>query len=315
MLRAMTRREWLGAAIGTAAGAAAARLARGGDAGAGTGGPAPAASAAAGTMATAAGPALRDIPPYALYVFDNGLIGPDVPTIEAKVALAKKLGFAGMTDHFAARRLAQVLDALDKQGLEFASLYSTPLVEAEIDARLKDDIALLRGRRARIEIAFSSKQFKPSDPAADGRATDAIKRVADWCGDSGPVVSIYPHRNSWTERTEDGVRLARKVGRPTVGTNLNLVHWQWVTPVRPLEELLAEALPHLMLVTINGLDKGKIVPLSDGDFDVAAFMAAVKKSGYKGPVGLQCYSIPGESEAHLAKSMAKWREIRKQAGL
>jgi sugar phosphate isomerase/epimerase len=290
------RREWLTAAAGSLASAALARLGVAGAAG-------------------AARSAFRDIPPYALYAFDNGLNGPDVPTIEAKAALLAKLGYAGMTDHFGLKRLPQVLEALDKHGLEFASLYVTPPVEAEIDPLLKDSIALLKGRRARIEIGFTSKQFKPSDPAADEKAAQTLQRVADWCGNSGPVISIYPHVGFWTHRAEDGVRLAKKVGLPIVGTNLNLYHWQAAKPVRPLEELLAEVMPHLMLVTINGMDKGKIASLADGDFDVAAFLAAVKKAGYKGPVGLQCYSIAGPSEEHLARSMKKWREIKTQLSL
>jgi sugar phosphate isomerase/epimerase len=296
---AITRRQWLGA-VGSLAGAAA--IARYG-------------AAAETAAAPAAKAGIRDIPPYALYAFDNGLNGPDVPTVEAKAALLKKLGYAGMTDHFNLKRLPQVLEALDKQGLEFASLYCTPQVEAEIDPLLKDYIALLKGRRARIEIGFTSKQFKPSDPAADDRAAQTLKRVADWCGDTGPVISIYPHVGFWTHRAEDGVRLAKKVGLKTVGTNLNLYHWQAAKPVRPLEELLPEVLPHCMLVTINGMDKGKIVSLAEGDFDVAGFMAAVKRSGYAGPVGLQCYSIAGPSEPHLARSMTKWLEIKKSLAM
>ena len=298
MRHAMTRRQWM-AAMGSLAGAAA--MARYGG--------------AAETVAAGGKPAVRDIPPYALYAFDNGLNGPDVPTLEAKAALLKKLGYAGMTDHFNLKRLPQVLESLDKQGLEFASLYYTPPVEAEIDPLLKDYIGLLKGRRARIEIGFTSKQFKPSDPAADEKAAETLKRIADWCGDTGPVISIYPHVGFWTHRAEDGVRLAKKVGAKTVGVNLNLYHWQSAKPVRPLEELLPEVMPHCMLVTINGIDKGKIVPLAEGDFDVTGFVSAVKKAGYTGPVGLQCYSIAGPSEPHLARSMAKWLEIKKSLAL
>lgn len=267
--------------------------------------------------AAAASSKFRDIAPWTLYAFDNGLNGPDVPTIESKAALLKKLGYAGTTDHFNANRLPQMLEAIDQQGLEFASLYYTPMVEEDIDPRLREDIARLKGRRARIEIGFRSKQFKPSDPAADARAVDTLKRVADWCADTGPLISIYPHRGFWTERTEDGVRLAQKVGLKTVGTNLNLVHWKWVPQPRPLETLVAEALPFLKLVTINGLDtqnKDAIVPLGDGDFDVAGWLATVKKAGYNGPIGLQCYSIKGSSEAHLSRSMEKWQAIKRQLG-
>ena len=296
MQNSMTRREWMAAAA-TMAGAAAL--------------PRPVSAAGGKTQ-------FREIAPWTLYSFDNGLNGPDVPEIGAKAALLKKLGYAGMTDHYGLHRLAQVLEALDKEGLEFASLYWTPKVEDELDPQLRDAITLLRGRRARIEIGFLSKQFKPSDPAADAKAVETIRRVAEWCGDTGPVVSIYPHKGFWTERVEDGVRLARQVGLKTVGTNLNLVHWKWVPELKPLDALLAEAAPHLMLVTINGLDtknKNAIVSLADGDFDVAPWLAAVKKAGYNGPIGLQCYSIKGPSEDHLKRSMAKWQEIKKQLGV
>lgn len=32
--------------------------------------------------------------------------------------------------------------------------------------------------------------------------------------------------------------------------------------------------------------------------------------GYKGPIGLQCFQVPGAPEDHLKRSFAKWREIR-----
>jgi len=41
-------------------------------------------------------------------------------------------------------------------------------------------------------------------------------------------------------------------------------------------------------------------------------MKIVKKVGYRGPVGLQCYRVPGPSEDHLKRSMATWRDITKQ---
>lgn len=268
---------------------------------------------AAGAAETAAAKAPgRDVAPWSLYAFDNGLNGPDVPEVEAKAALLKKLGYAGMTDHYNLNRLPQVLAALDKHGLEFASLYVTPLIENEIDPKLADAVAILKGRRSRIEINFNSKKFKPSDPAGDPAALDYLKRVADWCGDTGPLVTIYPHRGCWTERHEDALRLVKAVARPTVGMNLNLVHWKWVKPVTPLADLLAQTAPHLSLVTINGLGPAdEILPLGEGPFDVTAWLAAVKKAGFNGPVGLQCYKVAGPSEAHLAKSMAAWKEMKK----
>jgi hypothetical protein len=30
--------------------------------------------------------------------------------------------------------------------------------------------------------------------------------------------------------------------------------------------------------------------------------------GYKGPIGLQCYQVPGDREENLNRSMAVWRQ-------
>jgi sugar phosphate isomerase/epimerase len=122
-------------------------------------------------------------------------------------------------------------------------------------------------------------------------------------------VSIYPHTGLWTQRVQDGVRLAAASGRKNVGANFNLVHWAWVKQDQPLEKVLQQSLPHLFAITINGLDGRNIVPLDQGDYDVVAFIKLVKNIDYRGPVGLQGYGIPGPSRQSLARSMKKWREI------
>lgn len=257
---------------------------------------------------------LRDVAPWSLYAFDNGLNGPDVPSIEAKVALLKRLGFAGMTDHFNLDRLGSVVEQLDRHGLELTSVYHIPFIEDDPEPRLADVIRLLAGRRTRIELGLRSRTFKASDPAGDERGLLWLRHVARLCGDSGPLVSVYPHKWFWTERLEDGLRLARKAADARVGTNFNLIHWQITPPRRPLADLFAEAIPHLSLVTICGMNRDQtspeVLPLNQGDFDLAGCLTELKRAGYQGPIGLQCYGIKGDSAPHLEASIRRWREIR-----
>jgi sugar phosphate isomerase/epimerase len=259
-------------------------------------------------------PSLRDVPPWSLYAFDNGLNGPDVPSLEAKAALLKRLGFSGMTDHFNLNRLESVVKQLDRHGLEITSVYHTPFIEDEPEPALADVLRLLAGRRTRIELGLRSRTFKSSDPAGDERGLHWLRHVAKLCGDSGPVVSVYPHKWFWTERLEDGLRLARKAADPRIGTNFNLIHWQITPPRRPVPDLFAEALPHLSLVTICGINRDQtspeVLPLNQGDFDLAGCLVHLKKAGYQGPIGLQCYGIKGDSAPHLEASIQRWREIR-----
>jgi sugar phosphate isomerase/epimerase len=197
-------------------------------------------------------------------------------------------------------------------------IYTTPSLDAPIPA-WGDWIKQLKGRDTRIEMGIMSKAVKPSDPAGDEKGVALVKAVSDFCADTGPVVSIYPHAGFWTERVDDGVRIAKAVARKNVGTNFNLVHWQWIKQTRTVEETLKEALPHLFLVTINGLKgpatgRQQIRPLDDSDYDLQEFLGIVKKVGYAGPVGLQGYSVKEPPAEHLKRSMETWRKLTAALG-
>jgi sugar phosphate isomerase/epimerase len=292
MFDELTRREWMEMAV--AAMGAVAGLAK-------------------WALAEEAAPAVpAKAPPWPFYAMDTGLGGPDVPAIEAKVKLLAKLGYTGVDYSLNHQQLPKWIEELDKNNLQLWAVYTSPLLEDPMDPGLAGSIRLMKGRKTRVELAIRSKGLKRSDPAGDQMGVDLLKRVSDLCADAGPVASVYPHTGFWTERVEDGVRLARLVDRKNVGANFNLVHYKWVKPNPPLEPLLKDALPHLMTVTINGLAGDKIVSLDQGDYDLAAFLATLRKVGYTGPVGLQGYGVPGPSEEHLGRSMTTWRELTKK---
>lgn len=240
---------------------------------------------------------------------DTGLRGPDVKTLEDKVRLLHDLGYWGIDYTYNPNELPRLIELLDHFGVRLACIYLSPLLEGKIDPQLRNSIAQMKGRPTRIELAIRSRTFKSSDPAGDEQALDLLRRISDWADDTGPVVSIYPHTGLWTERVEDGLRLARACGRANVGTNFNLVHWAWVKQDQPLGAVLRSALPHLLAVSINGLAGRTIVPLDQGDYDVTAFVRLLTEIGYRGPVGVQGYGIPGPSREASQRSINKWRQI------
>lgn len=249
---------------------------------------------------------------FPFYAMDTGLRGPDVPTLADKVALLRELGYWGIDYTYNGKELPHLLELLDTAGLQLACIYLSPAIEDGLNPRLQQSIRQMRGRPTRIELAIRSRTFKPSDPSGDNRALDLLRRCSDWAADTGPVVSIYPHTGLWTQRVQDGVRLAAAAGRKNIGTNFNLVHWSWVKQDEPLETVLKIAMPYLLAVSINGLAGRKIVPLGEGDYDVTQFMKNIAQAGYRGPVGFQGYGIPGPSRALLQQSMNAWRETRKR---
>ena len=78
-------------------------------------------------------------------------------------------------------------------------------------------------------------------------------------------------------------------------------------------------MPRLWAVSINGADEFDdkagwdryIQPLDKGSFDVGKFLKTLKELGYKGPIGLQCYGIGGDTREHLARSMEAWKKLSK----
>jgi len=45
--------------------------------------------------------------------------------------------------------------------------------------------------------------------------------------------------------------------------------------------------------------------LDRGVFDVFGFLKKLTAAGYKGPIGLQCYQVPGDIEDNLRRSMGR----------
>jgi sugar phosphate isomerase/epimerase len=78
--------------------------------------------------------------------------------------------------------------------------------------------------------------------------------------------------------------------------------------------LLRDNALKLFCVTISGAQvgaaawtNGLIQPLDKGDFDNRALLATLDEIGYRGPVGLMCFGVPGDARENLMRSMKVWK--------
>jgi sugar phosphate isomerase/epimerase len=209
---------------------------------------------------------------------------------------------------------AHVFPLLAARKLKLYAVYSWVRVDKAghtLAPGLRDNLATLRDRKTVLWLNLRSADFKPSDPAADPLAVAAIRDLAA----SGVAISLYPHTRDLAEKVTDVVRLANAVNLPNVTVTFNLCHWLRNEGVDTMDRVLDLAAPRLSLVTINGADRdGKdwIQPLDQGTFDVPLLLAALKKRGYRGPIGLQGYDVarrlniaPAEN---LRRSIAAWKK-------
>lgn len=243
-------------------------------------------------------------------------------TLPQQAEMLADLGYGG-AGHLWLGGVKERLETLDAAGLELHQIYMRiNLADADrpYDPQVKQVLPLLGGRPTMLAVLIQG--MKPADPAGSDRAVAILRELADAARPTGTRIAIYHHLNDWTDRFEDALRVAEAVDRANVGVMFNLCHWAKRGKAEDLRPLLKRAAPRLFAVSINGSDTPAqlqsgsavwIAPLDQGRFDQAGLLRTLARQGYEGPVGLQCYGIPGDAAEHLARSMAAWKKIKQEA--
>lgn len=253
------------------------------------------------------------------FALDNGTGRDQKLPLDEQAATLKRTGYAGM-GFSGALRIPEVLHALESRGLKLFSIYVAARIDGEkpgFDPALPEAIRQLKGHGTVIWLTVQGRAAE-----GDARAVPIVRAVADLAAASGLRVVLYPHVGFHVERIEDALRIRQLVDRPNLGVTLNLAHFLAIGDESNLDQRLTDALPFLEMVSINGADHqgnwrqgdwSKLIqPLDRGEFDIRGLLQKLARLGYKGPIGLQCYQVPGDIEANLQRSMAAWRRLHAQ---
>lgn len=244
------------------------------------------------------------------FIFDNGL-GRGILPLDRQAELARRGGYDGIlftgTD-----RIPEMRKSLETRGLKMFGIYTGMNLSdpnPTFAPGLPEAIRQLRGSGAAITFTVDGKH-----PDAAAIAVRTVREVADMAAAAGLQVALYPHYGMHVARLEDALRLRENVARPNVKIIFNLCHWLRSGDEANLDERLRMVAPHLAMVNINGSDHEGgwdrlIQTLDRGDYNVYAFLKAVLATGYRGPIGLQCYNIKGDIEENLTRSMAAWKTL------
>ena len=146
-----------------------------------------------------------------------------------------------------------------------------------------------------------------------------LKNVAEQCLAGGVQLVLYPHHACTFETAEESLEIWEKLKHPEIKLSLHLCHELKAKNLGRTDAIIAKILPHLALVSINGIDTaapiqakgwdGIIIPLNEGDFDVRPFVTSLARAGYKGPILLHNFGFKAKPEDYLPASMKRWREI------
>jgi sugar phosphate isomerase/epimerase len=247
--------------------------------------------------------------PRLFFAFDNGVGREAGWSPERQATLLARLGYQGIgytgVDNHAARQAA-----FRGAGLRIVSVYVPCRVDAT-EAYSPALISALPQLRESGTLVWLTVQGRASD---DARAATIVHEIASAAARHGVQVVLYPHKGFHIATADDALRLVRRVALPNLGLSFNLAHELAAGHADRVESILTAIAPHLMLVSINGADRAGgwtelIQPLDAGNFDVRRVLRTLDTIGYRGPVGLQCYAIPGEPEPLLTRSIRTWHQL------
>lgn len=241
-----------------------------------------------------------------LYPFQNGL---KFESLDEGVKVIKELGYQGIGSVYP-RDLAKVAAVCHKEGLKIFSIYAGGTVNADgfsYGKDVSDAIKMLKGTDALVELT-AHRGTNPNDE----QAVAFVRAIAGKAKESGLKVVLYPHVNFHIERVDHALRIARATGCDNVGVAFNLCHFLKVQPNDEVGATLEEAKPMLWSISVCGADADGtdwstlIRPLDEGTFDQVNLLRDLRRIGFKGPVGLQCFNIKIDPKQNLARSMNAW---------
>ena len=255
-----------------------------------------------------------------LYAFCMGMPKEQRRTVAEQAQMLRELGFDGVGySLWLDENLDKNLRTLDKAGLPLFLAYTPIDVKPgaqPYDPRLLEAIAKLKGRPT--TVCFLLRGFPPGDARGEQSAIKILRELGDAAAAAGVRISIYHHINDWTESLLHALEIVRKTDHPCVGANFNLCHWLKVDGDKDYRPVLRANAKKIFVVTINGAQLGSdtwtnglIQPLDRGDFDNRSLLATLREVGYRGPIGLMCYGIPGDAGEHLERSIKVWKSWQK----
>jgi len=251
-----------------------------------------------------------------LYAFCMGMPDKARRTVAEQAEMLHELGFDGVGySLWLGEELEKNLRALDAAGIEAFMLYTSVNLKPDkpaFDPRVPEAIRKLKGRP--VTICVLLRGFPPGDARGMEPAVAALRKLGDAAAEAGLRVSIYHHVGDWTQSLPFALEVVEKVDHPQVGVNFNLCHWLKIEGEKDYRPVLREHAERIFVVTINGAQLGAtawtdglIQPLDRGDFDNRELLSTLRDAGYRGPVGLMCYAIPGDAREHLKRSMKVWK--------
>lgn len=264
--------------------------------------------------------ATADNGPRPFYAFCYDIHDTQKRELAQQAAMLKQVGFDG-AGHVGLDNIPQRLATLDREGLQLCLAGTSVNLRNpdEAIAQYKASIPLLKGRNTLLYVVLTG--FPSQSPEGEEVGIRVLREIADLAAAEKLKVGLYPHTSDWVARADHATAVVKKVDRPNCGIIFNLCHFLRNEEPATMQQVLRAAGPLVVGVTLNGADLagrgdadwGRLIqPLDRGNYDLPALLAVLDEIHYEGAIGLMCYGIVDDAQAHLTRSIAQWRSIRRE---
>ncbi|MDR6197283.1 TIM barrel protein [Siphonobacter sp. SORGH_AS_0500] len=194
--------------------------------------------------------------------------------------------------------------------LEAFWMYSGP--NPEQDQGLQAVLDVLKRKKVKTQIWLMIGGIKNMNEMSQEEKIKAVARpvqyVVERAAALGCTVGLYNH-GGWFGEPENQLAVIDYLKKPNLGMVYNFHHAE--EHIERFPQFFPKILPHLLALNLAGLKKGnpvKVVPIGDGDAE-QGMMEVVKKSGYKGPIGIINEDTAPDAEVGLTLNMKGLQKV------
>ncbi|MDQ1085503.1 sugar phosphate isomerase/epimerase [Siphonobacter sp. SORGH_AS_1065] len=199
--------------------------------------------------------------------------------------------------------------------LEAFWMYSGP--NPEQDQGLQAVLDVLKRKKVKTQIWLMIGGIKNMNEMSQEEKIKAVARpvqyVVERAAALGCTVGLYNH-GGWFGEPENQLAVIDYLKKPNLGMVYNFHHAE--EHIERFPQFFPKILPHLLALNLAGLKKGnpvKVVPIGDGDAE-QGMMEVVKKSGYKGPIGIINEDTAPDAEVGLTLNMKGLQKVLQAMG-
>lgn len=140
-----------------------------------------------------------------------------------------------------------------------------------------------------------------------------VAYIADKLNETGCTLGLYNH-GGWSSEPENQIAIIEYLKRSNIGIVYNFSHAE--EQIHRFPEFYPKILPHLLAINLTGLKGGypaMVVPVGQGNIE-ANMIDIIRKSAYKGPIGIINEDFAPDAEDGLKLNMEGLKKVLKEIG-